>query len=354
MINLDIENICLSSSLPDRFTLTQVGNTAQCTVSLDGTDIYSTTLYADNGTAVFYDLRSLVENHMRSNGMTFASFCFEARYEDNTMEVMEDLTIVYSAIKHSMESDEVFLKGNFLSTRRNYTVPRNKDMVIGFFADGDEQIDVHVDCRFMNNGEVMAFEYQEQITSREEPAYYFVDMRWAYVASMCFSQGGSNLGTLVAATVRAGERSKTVFYTEERTSLSFLFRNAFNVQEYIHITAKETMKTDISRKEAVCQGMTSFYDESIERWHSMETCHLTEDEALWFNEFLTSHDISLLLEGTDMRLPVIVSDITSEINFSPSEQKRMKFSWKFADNNDWRSIVQPIQVFNDNFNPVFQ
>ena len=353
MLNLNIENITLSSSLPNRFTIEQVDDVVTCWVEMNGVRLYTTTLSAKDHTAIFYDLRTLVEDYMKAHNLTVGTFLFEADYGQGG-ECVDDITIVYAPFAHGMDSDIEFLESHFLTSRRNYSVPRGCPINLVFFASDREQFTVMVDCVFRKNGELNPCYYEERIRQERYAAKYSFCMESEYVTRMCYEVDGDEMGELMSATATVGNRSITIYYTDDKPIITFGFRNIFNVLEYAHVIGKEVLKTDISRKEASCQGITSFYDESIEQKHHIETCHLTADEAKWFNEFLASQDIFVTVQPEEYQIRVVITDITSEINYSPSEQTRMKFAWKFAENREWRSIEQPVQIFTNRFNPAFQ
>lgn len=353
MINLNLEDFNLSSSLSNKFTIGQVRDWAECSVYINGYRIFHTTLYAKDDTVTFYDLRSLVEDYMRSQWLTRGEFRFVAAQEGG-MEQLDGIFIIFAPFKHGMDSDLEFLESHFLTSRRNYSVPRGYLFYLNFFATNHEQFIVNVECFFRKNGELNPCSYQEPVRPEQFHSVYTFRMDSDFVTRRCYEVDGDEMGELMTATVTVGNRCITIYYTNEKPIVSFGFRNIFNVREYAHIVGKETLKTDISRKEAVCQGVTSFYDETIERKHHIETCHLTPDEASWLNELLYSQYIFVRMEPEQYQIEVVISDITSDIHYSPSEQTRIKFAWRYADGNEWRSIVQPVQIFNDNFNPTFQ
>ena len=145
---------------------------------------------------------------------------------------------------------------------------------------------------------------------------------------------------------------KLVFTLEEFQEAATKYRKDLLMLPIIGI--QETLKSDITKKDAVCLGVSSFYDKSVEKKHLIETCHLTLDEANWFNEFLVSDRVQFHIEERNRMVEVLISDITSEIVDSPAEQTRFKFSWRMADTSGWRLIEQPTQIFTDSYNPIFQ
>ena len=81
-------------------------------------------------------------------------------------------------------------------------------------------------------------------------------------------------------------------------------------------------------------GKTQFYDETVKVKHEVETASLPYDEAKWLNQMLTSKLVKRRIEDGSYE-KVLISDITSEVTDSDKELIRLKFSWKYADGNEW-------------------
>ena len=113
-----------------------------------------------------------------------------------------------------------------------------------------------------------------------------------------------------------------------------------------------TLKTECSAKEAVCGGVASFYNREVTHKYQVTTRTMTLSEARHFNDFLTSNRISYIIPP-DQDCDVLISDITSEISDNATEKVRMKFSWRFTDNTDWRTFSNSTEVFNTLFSDAF-
>lgn len=355
MILLNIPPTALSSSIPAKFSISEVEEKVLCAIILNQTRIYETTLYAKEGYATFYDLKDIVEDYMRSQHIAVASLCIHVEYDDepSSEEEKDDMVIVYSAIHHNMGSDADFLHSHFLTTRHSIAVPRGYECNLSLFAVPDEQPNLRISCRFLLDGEIIAFDYQGEIYVPTTPNCIGIPMESASLTALCEAQKGEVLGRLLSATAVCGQRNMSVYYTDDIPTVSFFFYNAFNVPDFVHIIGKATTKTDISRKEAKCQGVVSFYDETVEQKQHIETCHFALNEARWFNEFLTSPFILCHVPPSN-DLEVLISDVTSEIVDAPDEQTRFKFAWRLTDNARWLLVTQQTQIFTDNFDTTFQ
>ena len=130
-----------------------------------------------------------------------------------------------------------------------------------------------------------------------------------------------------------GNRHFRFFFTEEQATDHFTFMNAFNVEETAFLFNTRTVKTEVDRSEAVCGRTTHFYDESAKVKYEVETAPLTYDEALWLNQLLTSRYVTRMVGY--LVVQVLISDISSEVVESDKELSRLKFSWQYADGNEY-------------------
>ena len=176
----------------------------------------------------------------------------------------------------------------------------------------------------------------------------------SYIKNMVNYENGEDCGKLLSFTVHVGSRSLTVFVVDEKPAISFTFLNSYNAYETIFIIGTTTHKTEISRKEAVTQNITSFYDKSVSRKWEVKTVPLSQEEAMWFNDFLESDYVTLNLSQEHSDLRILISDITSEISDSSKDKVHMKFSWRFEDNSLWLNENRYPQVFSAPYNDTFK
>ena len=133
---------------------------------------------------------------------------------------------------------------------------------------------------------------------------------------MVIAAAEEDYGKLLAFTVHAGRRSMTVYVVEEEPTILFSFRNSYNALESMPVFGTTTLKTEVSRKEAVSLNITSFYDKSVSCKWQVKTVPLSQKDAHWYNDFLESDCVTLSLSNDYSDLRILISDITSEISDS--------------------------------------
>lgn len=338
MISLELNTYTLSSALPDTFTTqTDAGEEyVEVDISLDGTSIYSTRLYAnDAGDCTFYEFRQIVEQEMTSRNLCLASFEMHV-YHTNGEEALEDKFIIFSRYRNAMAADTLgFLQSHFLVTRSFYVMPRGGYGSVPFFATADEEFSPYINCVFELDGNISHYRLENPLHHFDKPYVYYVSLSPMSVKARVDSAEGEDCGRLLSFSVHVGSRDLSVFVVDDVPCISFLFRNCYNAFELLHVFGTTTFKTEVSRKEAVAGGITSFYDKSVSRKWEVTTVPLSLEEAHWYNEFLESDCVVLELNNDFNDLRILVSDITSEISDSSKDKVCIKFSWRFEDNAVW-------------------
>lgn len=337
MINLTLDNYTFSSALPDDFTITQVaGDYVDVTVKLGAQSIYSTRLFENNGTATFHEFWQIVEQNMMERGLISASL--EVRANDNGMvSVKNDIIVVFSKYRMTSGTCIDFLETHFLTNRTFYNIPREYDSEVLFFATENESFYPFYNCVFERNGQIFNFVLYHGMSRESFPTVYRISLNPATITGWVQDTLGENPGKLLSFTLHVGNRSLKVFVVEETPCAVFSFRNSYNSEETIFVFGTSTLKTEIIKKEAVSQDITSFYDKVVSRKWDVTTVPLSIEEATWYNEFLDSEKVSMFLSQTYPQQEILISDITSEINDSPKDLTHIKFSYRFNDNAFWRS-----------------
>ena len=353
MIGLYLDTYTLSSALPDSFQISQVDTEyVEVTINLQGEYIYTTKLYPNNEICTFYELRQIVEQNMVKRGLKLASF--EVLVDDgNGYYQYDDKYIIFSRYKNANYEDLYFLEHNFLLTRSYYTMPRNKYANVDFFATEQEQVYATYEATFERGGQIYNYQAQQQIQHYNRPFVYSIYVSPPSVRSLINAMAGIDCGTLLSFTLRVGERSLVVYVIDDEPCDEFFFRNCYNCMETMFIFGTTTMKTEISKKEAVVHERTSFYDKQVTRKWEVKTSPMTLEEASWFNEFLASDDVWKNINEGYGGYKVLISDITSEISDSAKDHIHMKFSWRFDDNAVWLENTPRERDFTPQFTNTY-
>ena len=353
MIGLNLDTYTLSSSLPDSFPIDTQEDYVEIAITLQGQCIYETRLYANNGYCTFYELRQIVEQNMIARKLTFASFELSVDY-GHDWEELDDKYIIFSRHHNTFDIDLDFLMSHFLVNRAFVTIPRESYASVPFFDTGEAHFTASYDCVFLRDGEIWNYHLNYTMYLYSYPHIYYMPIGQNYIKNMVNYEQGEDCGKLLSLTVHVGSRSLTVYFVDEKPAISFSFLNSYNAYETMFVFGTTTLKTEISRKEAVTQNITSFYDKAVSRKWQVKTVPLSQEEAIWYNEFLESDYVSLNLSQEHNDVRILISDITSEISDSSKDLVQIKFSWRFDDNSLWLDENRYPQVFTAPFNDTFK
>ena len=333
MIGLQLSSYTLSSSLPASFTVYGAGReSALVSILLQGECIYSSRLYGNAaGNCTFYEFRQIVEQYMAARSLALAEL--EIMVDDGErQEQINGVFVIFCRYRNTGSDDEEFLQQRFLTNRSYATLPRGQMMMLSFFASQEESNMAYFDCVFQSDKGVTELTVRQAVYKFDRPAVYSLLVSAAYLKELADEEAGDDCGRLLSFTARMGQRSLPVFIHDGEPCAHLSFRNSFNVWEELFVFGTVTRKTDISRKEAIIMGVSSFYDKSVSRKCEVATAPLSLEEARWMNEFLESDEVVMEVSSNCPAEPVLISDITSEISDSAKEQVIIKFSYRFADN----------------------
>ena len=354
MIRLSFyRNVALSSSLPSTLYIDQcTEGYANVSVIINGKVIYSATLFADTDKRVHvYGFRRIVEDYMAAYGQSHCTLSVEADMGLGLDYLDPTLSVVYSKIRTSYEMDSDFLDTHFLTNRDAAFFNSTALFSLYFFrSSGDEPLDGYIALVAKDEeGNTAAFNYPFSYASANA-GYAYKNISIPALQTFISEQAPGF--TLSGGTIYIAKRSFSFFITAQKPSYSFNFINAFNCWEQMPVFGCTTLKTEFAAKEAVCNGITSFYNRETTRKYEVTTRAMTLTEARHFNDFLDSNHIYYIIPP-DQDYDILISDVTSEITDDATEKVRFKFSWRFADNTDWRTFSDSPEVFNSNFTDAF-
>ena len=330
-ITTTFNTVYFSAELPDEVIFTTDNPYIEVRVYYFHAVFFRTTLYPYNGKTTFHDLRSLIETAIIKEGYSHGTFSIFAMYDSQTASTNE-FDVIYSDIIQSY-SAESFCSSHFLTTRTSFRISRDGTQRLSLFAKANETYDGYTECVVLPNGATRPVVLRMTDTVSRVSGWaagvdYF-DINTELIQDAVYDYFPEQAGTLLAFTVHRGGRAMTFFVTDERFSVSFSFRNAFDCIEYAEITAVTTAKQKMEQSEAVCQRNHIFYDRQTEQTFEVETACLTYEEAVWLNQMLASREVkNTAAIGSDKEVLIIES--TSEISDSDDAKNRIKFTWKYA------------------------
>ena len=326
-------------------------------LSVGSTVLHEERYYTTGSFVDVRDIRSIIEQYMRSNSVTLATFYIEA---NGTTEAEFD--VVYCSFASRQMSAEAFLQYNFLTTAKVKRIaPDGRDRLsfIGRYKDratyylfftytlGDSSQNFTTSKTYNANTTLQATELLE------------IEISIPQCISFLKSKYGDTVN-LLSVTVKASDRSITYFIDKQQPDDVFFFRNIFNVIEMAQLHCVTTEKTKVSRSLAVCNGQASFYDQSTEKTYEVETSPLLLEEARWLEQMLHSHDVYHSPVGSaeaedeiGCQSSILITDMTSEYQNGDSQLNTLKFTYRYADERPVIYFDEDPSVFDEPFTDPF-
>lgn len=340
------------SSITARTDKVRIDVSLSCENGLDGEieTFYSTSLYPFNEVAELSDVGSLVEEYFRLRD-----------------KVADTVTITF---------DNVSIDVHFLYCE--YVLPADfaadKTLFLSSMAQRVHQ-DSTIAIAAVNHGTTYPFvikavghaEPDNRIVAVEKSvqqafngvAYFNVADILLWALNKTEIEVGTDLRDVMFFSIEYAGIQKMCYIVPAPAYLTFSFRNAFNVKEFVDVVGEMTTKTEASRDVAVCNGASRQYDRSVARTYQVQTEALTPDEVKIFEQFVASHHVALRLGTIDYK--VIITDHTCEPSSADDSLSTIKFTWRFDDNRPhvFSSLMDGVmpsrrQIFNDTFSPEYE
>jgi len=355
----DFDSIYLTAHLPEEVSFETDTEYLEISIYVNNLKAFTSRYYPYNTEVIVRDIRSIVEANMRERKLCLATMKIVATepvdskpnitYDDDgnihmeygkeeeeaVTETIDNIKVVYSCFK-TTEYSGGFLTSSFLTSRKSALIPRNGLLKLANYtranAMGTNQALIYYSHK---NVPGVIFTYRDTMSRMQSSTENIIKANLSHQSFKSIVDQVKSTNCLVhGVEYQIGNRHFNIFFTDEQPTDVFSFLNAFNIEERAYLYGATTIKTEIDRSEAVCGNETQFYDETVKVKHEVETAPLPYDEAKWLNQMLTSKLVNRCMDdGTFEK--VLISDITSEVTDSDKDLIRLKFSWKYANGNEW-------------------
>lgn len=335
VINTTIPTLVLSAHLPDEVEIESLTPEVTVTITIDSITVFSSVYYTYNTKVYVRDIRSIVESAMILNNLSICSFILSVKDMESSTKSTGDIKVIYSQMKSPCGSED-FLLNKFLSTRTSVLLSRTCPFTLFFYAKPFEQSSNYCEIYYTpsyapDNVLKHTNNYPSKLSDthaiKSYPANY---SEFQYLLSL------SNIhdSTISRVSFHIGLRVFNIYFTPDTPSDTFQFRSSFNLYDTVCLFGSTTTKTEVSRSEAVCGRIVSYYDEQTKVLHEVETAPLTLSEARHLTELLTSRHITRQTSEGEF-VPVLITDVSPEISDNNTNPVRIKFTWTYADHTEY-------------------
>lgn len=297
-----------------------------------GSYIYETSVYCANGTAILYDIYSIITTYMQNKALSLLPLSVAVFSHNDTRTPLLTLhtNVVYSS--HIMPSEAgSFASYNFLTTLTSKrTIPHSTEFLS--IMHGQERNNMTAHCVFIDgSGNSVSSIVTLYDLGYDEIGIDTVLIQYDDILQK-LTESGHVVNKLLAYTITWGNRTFSFYVHNIIPDVTFTFRNCFNVLETVSFSAVTTSKTKVDRSVAVVRSLYTFYDQTTTKEYEVQSSPLTMDEAQWIEQLFISHCVRFGVALDFGTLPIaLINDSSCEISDSNADLNRVKFSWQFQD-----------------------
>ena len=228
-INLSnqIPQLLFSSAIPDLAINTDGDGEVEIALSSDGNTVFTASHFPYNQQIKVYDLRSVVEYFMRSQGASLMDFAITADDGSGARQLCS-FKVIY--LEHRFDGDiAVFLRNNFLTNTSSKMTSEKALEKLTVYLEAGQSERVRYEIVTQREDE------PAQLTVATEDIGGYTDARLVDISLSCEvirEMGSIDLAArLLAFSVHVGARAFTYYVSPCEPQLRMFFRNAFNVFE---------------------------------------------------------------------------------------------------------------------------
>ena len=334
IINTSFSSLCLTADLPEEVEIESLTPQVTVTITIDEVEVFSSAYYIYGLKAYVRDIQSIVESAMLQKKLAIASFVLNVKDYENFTYTSGVIKVVYSHLK-SLKGAEQALLGAFLTTRKSALLSQTCPFTLYNYAQPYQQGSNYCDI-YYNMPSVQSM-LKSTVTfgnkQSDTPKIIASEASYARFQNLLALSGIHN-ATIHRVFYRIGEREFNIYFSPTAPSDTFQFKGNFNLWETVCLFGATTSKTEIDRSEAFCGNKVAYYDTSVKVKHEVETAPLTLSEAQFLTQLLSSQEITREV-ADGVFAPVLISDTSSEVSDNNSNPIRLKFTWTYADQNEF-------------------
>lgn len=332
-----VDEIMWSGDVPDlEFTAADHINIE---VEVDGTVIFSTTLYAINNHCELVELAEIIEQNMVDSGVFLSEVkVYDVDGSDPTIRtLLTTFQVVYCS--YSMSNDvEDFCRQNFLTTAHAKRLDSDTLEQLFFFDPDSGNETLKMQVGYMDNGILRVATVNNASTLISTDC---VEFDLDAVAEL------ADVDDIRTVTFTLGERLMFYYVNDTPADAVFCFDNCFNVPEWLPLNCVTTRKQTGDRSVAQVRRRAVIAHMEHEVEFEVNTAPLSTDEVSLVEQMCESPNV-LLLPGDD---EIVISNRTCEFSDERGELPSVKFTWKHRDGRKHTNVphVEDDGIFSDEY-----
>jgi len=351
------DEVCFTGNFADSLDIASNADTLTVEVTAESNLVHRATYTPYQNSVKVYDFASILENYLLSRGYSCCSFSIKLTEPYAT--ITRTIFPIFCRRRISDLSANTFYPTHFLTTNTSRLTspgvpellpliaakpPVNKYIIINYYG-----------TYLLDDASTYSRTYS---TSQHcSDPLVSLDASATTIDALLRQIGTIINGQLVSYTIAIDSRRCTFYVTHAPATRSFLFRNAFNCWETLHIFASTKTKLASEYATAICGDQLYQYNVEHTQTFEEQTAALVHSHALWFREFLTSPDIrpiSGTISDPSLLPRVLINSYTSELTNAPSDAANaITFEWQYSSRRGFQTFDSAAGIFTEQFTAPF-
>ena len=226
-LSTQIPQLLFSSAIPDLAINTDGDGEVEIALTSAGATVFTASHFPYNRQIKVYDLCSVVEYFMRSQGSSLMDFAITADDGSGARQLCS-FKVIY--LEHRFDGDiTVFLRNNFLTNTSSKMTSENALERLTLYLDANQSERVRYEIVTQREGEDAQLTVcTENIYSYANPKLFEISISCEVIREMANIDPSTRL---LAVSIHVGERAFTYYVSQREPQIRMFFRNAFNVFE---------------------------------------------------------------------------------------------------------------------------
>lgn len=293
----------------------------------DFTELYCSSIYTYNGKILLYGVRDIVEQFMRTNGMTYMQVMVEAENDSGEDVLSIVMDVLFASFTPNIPAPQ-FARQNFLTTLTAKVMDRQTTETLYAYVESGEDVSLKLEIISQDWDDNIVHTVVKTDSTAAGTKIASIDMSYT---DMYDRAGREACKAVLSARLKYGERVFMCYFEDDVKDVRFSFRNAFNVWEKLCVEGATKVKTSMEKSEAVAVGRIVHYNRRSSQTYEVKLAPLRTEEAVWMAQFLLSHHIYKDAETEDDK--ILIDDFSHEVTDDDDQQHKVEFTWQYADKN---------------------
>lgn len=348
-IPTSIPSVCFSSAFPQ----VQISSTyAEVTVKLkiNANVIHTAVLYPYNGTVWLSYARDIIEEWLSENELPSCSVQVTAEASGGSVTASSTSATVIYCVMGMPVSAATFTSKRFLTTLPSRKLSRKGcGICLYYYGSGSASLKLTVLKTSGSRATVTS-----SISSSGTGMH-------SIILSMdsIMSKAGTGVAKVLAATVTAGDRTASFFFTDQVPDLVFSFSNAFGCPEYLELIGTTATVDEVTQETAVLERSLVQYDRSVTRSYKTRCSGLTKEMAELILQLASSSLVALVdqtLDDEEDYPHVLIENVEGEPSDTDDGLQEATVTWRLADRRTGlfaTGLADPARIFTAEYDGSF-